>query len=127
MFYTLASRSMSLQLLYCNSWINYLFCFISFQVVIGKLRSDVTTAAESHHHMKAAKALLVIIPLLGITYLITLIPPPDQIGYLIFQHVRAIMLSIQVSGIKFPYLISGYCFLSLNKKEYSFLFNSNFD
>ena len=76
-------------------------------MVIGKLRSDATTAAESHHHMKAAKALLVIIPLLGITYLITLIPPPDDLGYLIFQHARAVLLSTQGFVITLP-----YCFLN---------------
>jgi corticotropin releasing hormone receptor 1 len=63
-------------------------------VVIGKLRSE---NSESHHqHLKAAKALLIIIPLLGITYLITLMPPTHQTGYLIFQHLRAVLLSTQV-------------------------------
>jgi hypothetical protein len=70
---------------------------------------------------KAAKALLVIIPLLGITYIITIAGPTDKesIAYHIFQHVRAILLSIQVSRlgkekwtisfITRTVLISGFC------------------
>ena len=63
--------------------------------MIGKLRSDVS-GDTTQQHWKAAKALLIIIPLLGITYLITLIPPTDKRGYLIFQIMRAFLLSIQV-------------------------------
>jgi len=65
-------------------------------VVIGKLRSDVTPDAPHQQHWKAAKALLVIIPLLGITYLITLVPPTGRHWYLAFQSIRAILLSTQV-------------------------------
>ncbi len=41
-------------------------------MVIGKLRSDAGSggADANQQHWKAAKALLVIIPLLGITYLV---------------------------------------------------------
>ena len=41
----------------------------------------------------------VIIPLLGITYIITIVgPTPEQQGYLIFQYLRAVLLSTQVSS-----------------------------
>ena len=46
-----------------------------------------------------AKALLVIIPLLGITYLITIAGPTkddNEALYFTFEHVRAFLLSIQV-------------------------------
>lgn len=72
---------------------------IHFQVVITKLRSSASAAQEhDHQNWKAAKALLVIIPLLGITYLFTISGPsdPTTMAYYIFQHVRAFLLSIQV-------------------------------
>ena len=76
---------------------NLVFLVWIMVVVVGKLRSD---NSESHHqHWKAAKALLVIIPLLGITYLITLMPPTADkhtTGHIIFQDLRAVLLSTQV-------------------------------
>ena len=43
----------------------------------------------------------VIIPLLGITYIITIVgPTPEQQGDLIFQYLRAVLLSTQVSSIE---------------------------
>ena len=47
---------------------------------------------------KAAKAMLVLIPLLGFTYLITIAGPTDKLSlaYYVFNHVRALLLSIQV-------------------------------
>ena len=75
-------------------------------MVIGKLRSDTGTDGNQQH-WKAAKALLVIIPLLGIPYLITMVPPTDKQWYLWFQIVRALLLSLQGSIITVP-----YCFLN---------------
>ena len=69
-----------------------------FQIVICKLRSE-NTASESHtrQHWGAAKALLVIFPLLGISYIITLVVPPQgATGHRVFQYVRALLLSLQV-------------------------------
>ena len=50
---------------------------------------------------KAAKAMLVLIPLLGFTYLITIAGPTDKesLAYYVFNHVRALLLSIQVSSL----------------------------
>ena len=44
-----------------------------FYVVVTKLRSSGQGEPADHQNWKAAKALLVIIPLLGITYLITIL------------------------------------------------------
>ena len=75
----------------------YLFSF-SFQVVICKLRSESTTTERSRQHWRAAKALLVIFPLLGISYIITLVGPQEGTpGHRVFQYVRALLLSLQVS------------------------------
>ena len=61
-------------------------------MVICKLRSETT---ERHRqHWRAAKALLVIFPLLGISYIITLVGPTDT--HRVFQYVRALLLSLQV-------------------------------
>ena len=73
---------------------------LAFQVVICKLRSETT---ERHRqHWRAAKALLVIFPLLGISYIITLVGPTDT--HRVFQYVRALLLSLQVSVIVFCYI-----------------------
>lgn len=44
--------------------------------------------------------MLVLIPLLGFTYLITIAGPTDKLSlaYYVFNHVRALLLSIQVSS-----------------------------
>ena len=76
----------------------YLFFSFSFQVVICKLRSESTTTERSRQHWRAAKALLVIFPLLGISYIITLVGPQEGTpGHRVFQYVRALLLSLQVS------------------------------
>ena len=67
-------------------------------MVCRKLRSD-HSESQHHQHLKAAKALFIIIPLLGMPYLITLLPPTDETSYffIFFQHTRAVLLATQVS------------------------------
>jgi 7 transmembrane receptor (Secretin family) len=64
------------------------------QVLITKLRSANT--AETRQYRKASKALLVLIPLFGLTYLIVLYGPNEGIGKKIFDIARALLLSTQV-------------------------------
>ena len=52
---------------------NAFFLISIFYVVVAKLRSSGQGEPADHQNWKAAKALLVIIPLLGITYIITLL------------------------------------------------------
>lgn len=69
------------------------------QVLITKLRSANTV--ETRQYRKASKALLVLIPLLGITYLVVLAGPNENgVGSYIFVCVRAFLLSTQVMPIK---------------------------
>lgn len=76
------------------------------QVLITKLRSANT--AETQQYRKASKALLVLIPLLGITYLVVLHGPGDgTVGNHVFVFVRAFLLSTQ--GFAVALL---YCFLN---------------
>lgn len=74
---------------------NMVFLIYIMTVVICKLRSETT---ERHRqHWRAVKALLVIFPLLGICYIITLVGPTEGTpGHWVFQHVRALLLSLQV-------------------------------
>ncbi|MPC92450.1 Diuretic hormone receptor [Portunus trituberculatus] len=58
------------------------------QVLITKLRSANTV--ETQRYRKATKALLVLIPLLGLTYMLLIALPQE------LEHVRAVLLSTQV-------------------------------
>ena len=46
---------------------------------------------------KAAKALLVLIPLLGVTYLLVIVTPPQKTAKIIFTYLQATLFSTQVS------------------------------
>lgn len=65
-------------------------------MLITKLRSANTVETRQYH--KATKALLVLIPLLGITYLIVLYGPDEGFKSHIFSILQALLLSIQVSS-----------------------------
>lgn len=71
-----------------------LLFFTRPQVLITKLRSANT--AETKQYRKASKALLVLIPLFGLTYLIVLYGPAEGIEKKIFDFARALLLSTQV-------------------------------
>ena len=78
---------------------------IMLQIVIAKLK-DNSAMEHDRQHWKAAKALVIVIPLLGITYLFTLMGPGEEwpVFYIVFQIIRAILLSSQVrikGGINF--------------------------
>lgn len=78
------------------------------QVLITKLRSANTV--ETRQYRKASKALLVLIPLLGITYLIVLLGPDEGLESHIFAYLRAISLSSQVGRSLH------YCHTNLSRK-----------
>ncbi|XP_017462195.1 PREDICTED: diuretic hormone receptor-like, partial [Rhagoletis zephyria] len=75
-------------------------------VLITKLRSANTV--ETRQYRKAAKALLVLIPLFGITYLVVLAGPSES-GVMsnMFAVVRALLLSTQGFAVSLF-----YCFLN---------------
>ena len=65
---------------------------------------------HDRRHFKAAKALVIVIPLFGLTYLLTLMGPNKEsnpLAYTIFQSVRAVLLSTQGAVITLP-----YCYLN---------------
>jgi len=78
-------------------------------IVVSKLRAR-TAMDHDRRHYKAAKALVVVIPLFGFTYLLTLMGPSKEsnpLAYTIFQSVRAVLLSTQGAVITLP-----YCYLN---------------
>lgn len=64
------------------------------KVLIIKLRSN--NNVETRQYRKATKALLVLIPLLGITYLVVMAGPAEGLGKYIFAIIRALLISTQV-------------------------------
>ena len=72
---------------------------------MSKLSSR-TALDHDRRHFKAAKALVIVIPLLCFTYLLTLMGPSEEDSFLaftIFQAVRAALLSTQGAVIILPY------------------------
>ncbi|XP_050505663.1 diuretic hormone receptor-like [Diabrotica virgifera virgifera] len=84
--------------------LGFLLCIM--WVLITKLRSANTVETQQYH--KAAKALLVLMPLLGITYVITIYAPtPDRSSINVFECTRAVLLSTQGFTVALF-----YCFLN---------------
>ena len=82
--------------------------------MISKLRSNETQYNTQNINLRAAKALIIIVPLLGITYLVTIVGPKEtcsngRIVYAatIFITIRNVLLSFQGFFITLP-----YCFLN---------------
>uniref|UniRef100_A0A336K2T2 Diuretic hormone receptor n=1 Tax=Culicoides sonorensis TaxID=179676 RepID=A0A336K2T2_CULSO len=89
--------------------INFVFLirimWVVYKVLITKLRSANT--AETRQYRKASKALLVLIPLLGITYLVVMTGPTDGVMRSIFDVCRAFLLSTQGFSVSLF-----FCFLN---------------
>ncbi|XP_039441643.1 diuretic hormone receptor-like isoform X1 [Culex pipiens pallens] len=85
--------------------INLVFLVRIMWVLITKLRSANTV--ETRQYRKASKALLVLIPLLGITYLVVLAAPAEGVVSDIFAVARALLLSTQGFSVSLF-----YCFLN---------------
>ncbi|CRL06927.1 CLUMA_CG019597, isoform A [Clunio marinus] len=83
--------------------INLVFLLCIMWVLITKLRSANTI--ETRQYRKASKALLVLIPLLGITYLIVIAGPNEGLESHIFAILRAFLISIQGFSV-----VCIYCF-----------------
>ncbi|XP_054276672.1 calcitonin receptor-like protein 1 [Macrosteles quadrilineatus] len=85
--------------------INLLFLCMIMWVLITKLRSANTL--ETQQYRKAAKALLVLIPLLGTTYILVIAGPSTGLSANIHAYVRAILISTQGFTVALF-----YCFLN---------------
>ena len=78
-------------------------------MVVSKLRAPSNVGHTSSTNLRAAKALLIIVPLLGITYLITLRNPFSEgsLERTIFKLITHVLISFQGFFISLP-----YCFLN---------------
>ncbi|XP_054711565.1 diuretic hormone receptor-like, partial [Uloborus diversus] len=85
--------------------INIYFLARIMWVLITKLRA--ATSVESKQYRKAAKALLVLIPLLGVTYIVVIVTPSHRTARVVFSYAQATLLSTQ--GFTVAVL---YCFLN---------------
>lgn len=88
---------------------NTVFLLWIMLIVVSKLHFQ-TAMDFDRRHYRAAKALVVVIPVLGFTYILTLLGPSASdtpIAYTIFQAVRAALLSTQGAVITLP-----YCYLN---------------
>ena len=88
--------------------------FVSIQIVILKLRQKAVTAADhDRRHWKAAKALIFVMPLLGVGHILTLLVNPTvrSIGVplvvAVSDAMEAVITSTQGFVISLP-----YCFLN---------------
>ncbi|XP_063240041.1 diuretic hormone receptor-like isoform X2 [Bacillus rossius redtenbacheri] len=85
--------------------VNFVFLVMIMWVLITKLRSANT--AETQQYRKATKALLVLIPLLGIAYILMIAGPTEGVTGHIFSYLRAITISTQGFTVALF-----YCFLN---------------
>ncbi|KAH8347996.1 hypothetical protein KR084_002966 [Drosophila pseudotakahashii] len=90
--------------------VNLVFLIRIMWVLITKLRSAHTL--ETRQYYKASKALLVLIPLFGITYLLVLTGPEQGISRNLFEAIRAFLLSTQ--GF---FVALFYCFLNSEVRQ----------
>ncbi|XP_066584113.1 diuretic hormone receptor-like isoform X2 [Prorops nasuta] len=84
---------------------NVIFLFMIMWVLITKLWS--ANNMETQQYWKASKALLVLIPLLGVTYILVIAGPTEGQVANAFLYTRALLLSIQ--GLL---VALSYCFLN---------------
>ncbi|XP_065200741.1 diuretic hormone receptor-like isoform X2 [Planococcus citri] len=89
----------------CILSLNSIFLIRIMWVLIIKLRS--TNSAETQQYRKAMKALVVLIPLLGITYMLTIALPTQGVVATFLQFIRDVLLSTQ--GFMVAIF---YCFLN---------------
>lgn len=86
--------------------INFIFLFNIVRILMTKLRAS--TTSETIQYRKAVKATLVLLPLLGITYMLFFVNPgEDEISQIVFIYFNSFLESFQ------GFFVSVfYCFLN---------------
>uniref|UniRef100_A0A674CX33 Corticotropin-releasing factor receptor 1 n=1 Tax=Salmo trutta TaxID=8032 RepID=A0A674CX33_SALTR len=76
--------------------INFIFLFNIVRILMTKLRAS--TTSETIQYRKAVKATLVLLPLLGITYMLFFVNPggEDEVAQIVFIYFNSILESFQV-------------------------------
>jgi len=87
---------------------NTFFLIWIMVIVVSKLREK-TAMDHDRKHWKAAKALIIVMPILGIGYLVTIVGPDPTMSWAhnTFQIIRSMLLSTQGLVISLP-----YCYLN---------------
>ncbi|XP_075924254.1 corticotropin-releasing factor receptor 2-like isoform X1 [Petromyzon marinus] len=87
--------------------VNFIFLFNIVRILMTKLRAS-TTSETIQYSRKAVKATLVLLPLLGITYMLFFVNPgEDPVSQVIFIYVNSFLMSFQ------GFFVSVfYCFLN---------------
>lgn len=78
--------------------VNLFFLLNIVRVLITKLK--VTHQAESNLYMKAVRATLILVPLLGIEFVLVPWQPQGRVAIEIFSYVTHILMHYQVSRIQ---------------------------
>ncbi|RMB95078.1 hypothetical protein DUI87_28449 [Hirundo rustica rustica] len=91
--------------------INFIFLFNIVRILMTKLRAS--TTSETIQYRKAVKATLVLLPLLGITYMLFFVNPgEDEISRIVFIYFNSFLESFQ------GFFVSVfYCFLNSESME----------
>ncbi|KAK3571166.1 hypothetical protein QTP86_003662 [Hemibagrus guttatus] len=77
--------------------INFVFLFNIVRILMTKLRAS--TTSETIQYRKAVKATLVLLPLLGITYMLFFVNPgEDEISQIVFIYFNSFLQSFQGAG-----------------------------
>ncbi|KAI9537435.1 hypothetical protein NQZ68_025291 [Dissostichus eleginoides] len=89
-----------------NPQINFIFLFNIVRILMTKLRAS--TTSETIQYRKAVKATLVLLPLLGLTYMLFFVNPgEDEISQIVFIYFNSFLESFQ------GFFVSVfYCFLN---------------
>lgn len=82
-------------LLCCLEQVNLFFLLNIVRVLVTKLR--VTHQAESSLYMRAVRATLILIPLLGIQFVLLPYKPDDQRVFESYMYVMEVLMHYQVS------------------------------
>ncbi|OWK15095.1 hypothetical protein Celaphus_00001416 [Cervus elaphus hippelaphus] len=74
--------------------INFIFLFNIVRILMTKLRAS--TTSETIQYRKAVKATLVLLPLLGITYMLFFVNPgEDEVSRVVFIYFNSFLESFQ--------------------------------
>uniref|UniRef100_A0A3B4AQD6 G-protein coupled receptors family 2 profile 2 domain-containing protein n=1 Tax=Periophthalmus magnuspinnatus TaxID=409849 RepID=A0A3B4AQD6_9GOBI len=98
--------------------INFVFLFNIVRILMTKLRAS--TTSETIQYRKAVKATLVLLPLLGITYMLFFVNPgEDDISQIVFIYFNSFLQSFQ------GFFVSVfYCFLNGEVSQWGFFITS---
>ncbi|GIY96450.1 diuretic hormone receptor [Caerostris extrusa] len=87
--------------------INIFFLAKIMWVLITKLRASNTVESKQYRLKSHAKALLVLIPLLGVTYIVVIATPSEPVAEVVFIYIQATLLSIQGFVVAVLYCLNG--------------------